>query len=264
MKSGSSIAAALQKVALLHRMRAFTLTLLSFIVASAAFAAQPYLRLGAGFERSDDTTQRDRDCAATAPPALFGCGTGLDDRPFGARGDFGRTKAWELAGGFELTKRSRIELGATHRGDLELDAQSNFLGVTAEQPVKASARATTALLTGSVDIGRLFVTAGAGLSRNELGAVTYSFPGIAPDAATITRGGDHTTFAWTAGAGTSIPLTERLLLDLTLRYSSLGTFQTRTGPATIVRPSRTFELEIAGTEASVKTLGVSASLRWRM
>jgi opacity protein-like surface antigen len=245
-------------------MRVFAVALLSLVVASAAFAAQPYVRLGAGFERSGDTTQRDRDCAATTPPALFGCGTGLDDRPFGARGDFGRTKAWELAGGLELTPRSRVELAVTHRGDLELDAQSNFLGVTAEQPVTANARATSALLTGSVDIGRIFVTAGAGLSRNELGAVTYSFPGIAPDATTVTRGGVHTAFAWSVGAGASIPLTERLLLDLALRYTSLGTFQTSSGPATIVRPSRTFELDIAGTEASVKTLGVSASLRWRM
>ena len=245
-------------------MRAFVLVLLSLTVASVAVAAQPYVRLGAGFERSGDTTGRDRDCAATTPPALFGCGAGLDGRSFGARGDFGRTKAWELAGGFELTRRSRIEIAVTRRGDFELDAQSNFLGVTAEQPARANARSTTALLNGSFDAGPLFFTAGAGLSRNELGTVTYAFPGIAPNAVTITRGGAHTAFAWTAGAGTSIPLTEHLLLDLDLRYTSLGTFRTKSGPATIVRPTRTFELDIAGTEATATTLGASASLRWRM
>lgn len=245
-------------------MRPLAPVLLSFLVASTTFAVQPYVRLGAGFERSDDTTLRDRNCGATTPPALFGCGAGLDGRPFGARGDFGRTKNWDLAAGLELTTRSRVELAVTHRSDFELDAQSNFLGVTAEQPVTANARATTALLAGSLDIGRVFFTAGAGLSQNQLGAVTYSFPGIAPDAVTITRGGVHTALAWTAGAGTSIPITERLLLDLDVRYTSLGTFRTRSGPATIVRPSRTLKLDIAGTDASVATFGVGASLRWRM
>ncbi len=245
-------------------MRALGIALLLLLVANPATAAQPYFRFGAGFERSNDTTQLDRDCSATTPPALFGCGVGIDGRALAARGDFGRTTAWELAGGLELTTRSRIELTLTHRGDLALDAQANFLGVTAEQPVKANARATSALVTGTFDAGRLFITAGAGVSRNELGAVTYAFPGIAPEAATITQGGTHVAFAWTAGVGKSIPITERLLLDLALRYTDPGSFRTNDGAATIIRPNRTLTLDIAGTNAQASTVGVSASLRWRI
>ncbi len=130
--------------------------------------------------------------------------------------------------------------------------------------VAAEARATSALLAGLAGIGHSFLSAGAGVSRNELHAVTFAFPGIAPDAATIARGGVHTAFAWTAAAGTSIPLTDGVLLDVTLRYSDLGTFRTSSGPATIIRPARTFELEIAGTDAEMRTVGISVSLRWRM
>jgi opacity protein-like surface antigen len=244
-------------------MRLLSLSLL-LVPAITLTAGEPYLRFGTGFDRSRDTTQRDVDCAATTPPALFGCGDGLDGRPFGARGGFGRTMTWDLAGGLELTPRTRVELALTHRGDLDLDARSNFLGVSEDQPVHAHGRASSALLLASVDAGRFFVTAGAGLSRNELGAVTFSFPSIAADAVTITQGGTHTSFAWTAGAGTSIPLTPRLLLDLALRYTGLGTFRTRAGNATIVRPNRIIDIPIAGTEAKASTLGVSASLRWRL
>jgi opacity protein-like surface antigen len=244
-------------------MRALFFSLLCF-AATVAHAAKPYLRLGTGFDRSRDTTQRDIDCAATAPPALFGCGDGLDGRPFGARGDFGRTMTWDLAGGLELTPRTRAELALTHRNSLDLDARSNFLGVSEDQPVHAHGRASSALLSGSVDAGRFFVTAGAGVARNELGAVTFSFPSIAADAVTITQGGTHTSFAWTAGAGTHIPLAPRLNLDVAIRYTDLGAFRTNEGSATIVRPNRTLILPIAATEAKARALGVSASLRWRL
>lgn len=245
-------------------MRSHLLAVLLILAATTANAVQPYLRLGLGAERSQDVTQRDRNCGDIAPPALFGCGSGPDGRTFGARGDFGRSFLGEVAGGFAIAPRTRLELALAHRGDLAFDAQSNFLGVAGEQPVHASARSTSALLTGFLDIRRVFVFAGAGAARNTLGTVTYAFPGIAPNAVTIAQGGTHTAFAWTAGAGMNVPLSNRLSLDLALRFTDLGAFRTRSGPATIIRPTRSFTLDIAGTEAHARTLGLVASLRWRL
>ena len=245
-------------------MRCVSIAFLLLIVSSIAFAATPYVRAGAGFDASRDTILRDRDCSATSPPALFGCGAGVDGEPLAARGDFGRTPSIDLAAGLELTSRTRVELALTHRDALDLEAEANFLGVAGDQPVQANGRATSALASGFLDIGRFFVGAGAGVSRNELGAITYMFPAIAPDAVTITRGGTHTAFAWSAAAGTSIPLTDRIVLDLALRYADLGTVRTDAGAATIIRPTRTLRLDIAGTRADVKTAGVTVSVRWRL
>ncbi|HYO77326.1 MAG TPA: hypothetical protein VE010_12755 [Thermoanaerobaculia bacterium] len=217
-----------------------------------------FVRAGAGMERSRDTIVRDRDCSSTQPPALFGCG-------FGARGDFGQAPAFELAAG--LGTRARVELAIAHR-PLELEAQSNFTGVTGAQNVTTEGRSISALISGTLDLApqtwrvRPFVTAGAGVARNSTGPVVYAFPGIGAEAVTITRGGAHVNPAWTAGAGAAFALTDSLALDLTFRHTSLGTMRSPRGIATIVRPTRTLELEIDETRADVVTRGVILSLRW--
>jgi opacity protein-like surface antigen len=232
------------------------LILLALFAATPAFAASPFFRLGAGLERGGDTIVRDRDCTSTAPPALFGCG--ID-----ARGDLGRTMSWNAGAGYAFND-TRIELALTHRPDLELDAQANFLGVTADQPVDARVRSTSAMLQASRQFGWFFVDAGVGIARNTIGETRYAFPSIAADAVTITRGGTHDAFAWSAGAGVSFPLSERLALDVEVRHSRLGEVRGDAGLATIIRPTRTLELEIDATRAELDTTGVFASLRWRM
>lgn len=233
-------------------------------------AAPPlYVRAGAGYDESGDTIVRDLDCSATAPPALFGCIDGPDGRSLGARGDFGETEAVDLGVGWEVSPRSRIELALVARPGLSLDAEANFLDVTEEQPVTADAESLAAFVVLAYDLGpeswrvRPFVAAGAGAARNEVDEVTYAFPGIAPGAVTVTQGGSHTDFAWTASGGLAIPLGESSTLDLTIRYSDLGEVRTDAGEATIVRPTRTFTLDIAGTRADLETLGVGLSLRYR-
>ena len=51
---------------------------------------------------------------------------------------------------------------------------------------------------------------------------------------------------------------------MALRYTELGKMKTDDGSATIIRPSRTFMLDIAGTRAALRTIGVSVSLRFRL
>ena len=229
---------------------------MAVFVAMPAFAASPFLRLGAGFERAGDTIVRDRDCTATAPPALFGCG--ID-----ARGDLGRTASWTAGAGYERDA-TRFELAITHRPNLQLDAQASFLGVSEDQPVDARVRSTSAMVKAARRFGWFFVEAGAGVARNTIGRTRYAFPSIAPDAVTITAGGTRHAFAWTVGAGVTVPVTTRLALDVAMTHARLGEVESEAGPATIVRPSRTFTLDIAGTRAKVQTTGITASLRWRL
>lgn len=238
---------------MIRRLALLTVLALTSVTASAA----PFVRFGTGLDRTRTAVLRDRDCTSTAPPALFGCG-------FEARGDFSRTASFTLGAGVELPHHARVELELTHRPGLALDATANFTGVTGDQPVNADAHATTALAIATIDVHRFFVSAGAGVSRNELDAVTYAFPGIAPNAVTITRGGTHDAFAWSVAAGTTFPITPRLDLDLALRYTSLGDFTTDAGRATIIRPTRTLELEIDDTRAPVRAAGVTVSLRWSL
>ncbi|HEX8254516.1 MAG TPA: hypothetical protein VF846_15335 [Thermoanaerobaculia bacterium] len=233
--------------------------LVLFLFSTQLFGSpRTYVRAGAAVERGRTTTVRDRDCNSTQPPALFGCG-------FGARGDFGQNPSLEIA--FGLGTRARVEVAIAHR-QLELDARSNFTGVSGAQIVTAEGRSISALVSGTLDLAphiwrvRPFVTAGAGVARNSTGPVVYAFPGIGPEAVTITRGGAQVNPAWTAGIGAAFALTDSLTLDLTFRHTTLGTMRSPRGTATIIRPTRTLELEIDETRADVVSRGVLLSLRW--
>ena len=244
------------------------ISLATLVLASLPLSAQPYMRAGIGIERSGDITLRDVDCSSTQPPALFGCGNGPDGLTFGARGDLGTGAAFEIAGGHEAG-RIRFELGLVARSGFTSEAEANFTGVTGSQTVHADVRALSAMLFGALDVApahwrvRPFVTAGAGVSRNETGRITFAFPGIAPEAVTILRGGTETSFAWRAGAGVSVALDDNLTLDLAAYYTDLGEIRTEHGNATIVRPNRRLTLDIAAIEAQLQTTGLSVSVRQR-
>lgn len=233
-------------------------------------APRVYVRAAAAYEAAGDTTVEDLDCASTDPPALFGCVSGADGRALGARGDFGESAAFEIAGGVELGRRTRLELALAGRPDLDLDAEANFLGVEGEQPVRADAESLSALLLVTLDLGRRdwrlqpFVAAGAGLARNEIDEVTYAFPGLGPQAVTVVRGGEHDDFAWTAAAGASYRLAESAFLELAVRYTDLGEVRTDAGEATIVRSRGPVTLDVAGTRADLETTGVTLGLRYRL
>ena len=224
-------------------------------------AAQPYLRAGAAFERGSDSTMRDVRCRNSQPPALFGCG-------FRADGELGRGVVPELAVGLEVSPRSRFEVALSRRA-FDLEANSNFTGVTGPQPVTSEIRSIALMVQGAVDLApsswrvRPFVTAGAGLARNTLDEVVFAFPSIGPNAVTITPGGTYLDLARTAGAGVSVPLSSALTLDLAYRWTDLGDARTDVGGATIVRPTRELTIDIDATRTDLQTSGVSVSLRWR-
>jgi opacity protein-like surface antigen len=224
-------------------------------------AAQPYVRAGAAFERGGDSTMRDVRCRNSQPPALFGCG-------FRAQGELGRGVGPELAVGLEVSSRSRFEVALSRRA-FDLEASSNFTGVTGPQPVTSDVRSIALMVQGAVDLApaswrvRPFVTAGAGLARNALDEVVFAFPSIGPEAVTITPGGTYTDLATTAGAGVSVPISASFTFDLAYRWADLGDARTDVGAATIIRPTRELTIDIDATRADLQTSGVSLSLRWR-
>ena len=231
-------------------------------------ARGPYLRLGAGLQWPEPSALKDQRCSSTSPPALFGCGSGDDGRSLGAYGGFDQAPVVDAAIGYRWTSWLRTEALLHWSPQLNVSAQSNFLGAGSNQPVSASGNGLAGFGVLYVDgpslaTVRPFIGAGLGAARTSLSDVTYRFPAISSDAVTVTSGGRSTSFAYLLTAGVSIPVSERLDLDLAYRWTDLGTVKTNAGSAKLVRPAGRSKLAIAGTEIDLQTQAVVASLRFR-
>ncbi len=231
-------------------------------------ARGPYLRLGAGVQWPETSALKDQRCSSTSPPALFGCGSGDDGRSLGAYGGFDQAPVVDAAIGYRWTSWLRTEALLHWSPQLNVSAQSNFLGAGSNQPVSASGNGLAGFGVLYVDgpslaTVRPFIGAGLGAARTSLSDVTYRFPAISSDAVTVTSGGRSTSFAYLLTAGVSIPVSERLDLDLAYRWTDLGTVKTNAGSAKLVRPAGRSKLAIAGTEIDLQTQAVVASLRFR-
>ena len=241
----------------------------SFVLASpGAQEPGPYLRLGAGVQWPETSALKDQRCSSTSPPALFGCEQGDDGRSLGAYGGFDQAPVVDAAVGYRWTPWLRTEALLNWSPQLNVSAQSNFLGAGPNQPVSSSANGLAGFGVLYVDgpslaTVRPFVGAGLGAARTSLADVTYRFPAISSDAVTVTSGGSSTSFAYLLTAGVSIPVSERLDLDLAYRWTDFGTVKTNAGSAKIVRPAGRSNLEIAGTEIDLQSQAVLASLRFR-
>ena len=228
----------------------------------------PYVRMGVGLQWPDFDVLQDQNCAGSDPLALFGCGQGDDGRGLGAYGEFETGAVVDAAIGYRWTTWLRTEALMHWSPHLELNAQSNFLGAGTNQPVTATGYALAGFGVIYVDGPSLasmrpYVGAGLGASRTQLGDVTYRFPGISQNSFTRARGGSASSLAYLLTAGVSLPLSERLDLDLAYRWTDLGTVKTRAGTARIQRPNRKLNLEVGGTDLDLKSQSVLASLRWR-
>ncbi len=240
-------------------------------LAIPAGAAGWYLRGTLGFEWSLAADYSDGDARATNPPALFGVGPGNDGRQIGAYGDFGRFPLVEGAIGKQILPWLRSEMAIAYRRDMKYRGQANFRGVPGEQPVSASADSFSGMANLFLDIVGLFgvklgrfqpyLGAGAGLSHNRLGEMTYVFPGN-PGAhkVTITPAGNKTDIAFMASVGTGITLADRTILDISYRYTDLGRVYTDAGKAFLNNiPAG---IDIAETWAPLRTHGIFTGLRY--
>jgi len=262
------------KLILVVIMRLTLLSLSLFLAASQAAAEEmrPYLRAGLGVDMSGDTTFRDGDCASTIPAALFGCVDGDDGKPIGAYGDFGSSIMLEAAAGLELTHFLRVEAAFSYRPGFAFDGNANFLSSGREQPVSGEVNqmgvmgfAYLAPLAAMGVEAKLqpFLGAGLGISRNEIGKMTYDFPERPQPRYSVTPDGSRTDFAWAATAGLSYEVSDELLLDLAWRYSDFGKVETEAGILFNQFSTRTLDIPIGKTEADLTSHSVSLSARWR-
>jgi opacity protein-like surface antigen len=226
-----------------------------------------YGRLGLGYDWPEGSRYRDADCASTVPPALFGCGDGADGRQLGAVGDFDPTAVLDAALGYRVNDWLRAEALLSWRPTMDVHGQSNFLGAGSNQPVSGWVSSVAGFGVAYLDLPRFgqvrpFLGAGLGVAHNRMGAMTYQFPSLSATATTTTAGGSSTDLAYLLTAGLSIPLGDRVDLDLAYRYTDLGLLQTDSGQATVVRAAGTRSLAIAGTQADLQTHGVTLSVRY--
>ena len=256
-----------------HNMKKFVLLFAVLLVNSAAIPAEAagwYLRGTLGFEWSLSADYLDADATAKNPPALFGTDPGRDGRPIGAYGDFGRFPLLEAAVGKQILPWLRSELAVAYRTDMQYRAQANFRGVPGEQPVSASVDSLSGMANFFLDIAALFsvnlgsfqpyMGGGVGVAHNRLSEMTYDFPSN-PGAhkITITPSGKKTDIAFMAAVGTGIALSDRILLDISYRYTDLGRVQTDAGKAYLNNiPAG---IDIAETWAPLRTHGVFAGVR---
>ncbi len=227
----------------------------------------PYVRGGGGFDWSRDTRLRDDNCASTQPPALFGCGAGVDGSSLGARGNFGRNDVVDGALGYRISPQWRVEALMSYRTRVDFSGNANFLNVAGDQPVSARGNALSGFAVGYYDlplIGRVqpFVGAGLGTTRNRTGGMQFLFPGLGPEAATLTSSGRLTDFSYLVTAGAAVSLRDGLTLDFAYRYSDLGDMRTERGPAAIIRGPSNNLLDIGGTKASLEAHGITVNLRF--
>ncbi len=230
-----------------------------------------YWRAGLAYMDSLSTRFHDRDCTSEHPPALFGCRAGVDGRPIAARGDFGDGVALEVGAGYRFTASLRGELVLGYRDGLEFDGAANFLNVPGEQPVTADMRSWSLMAKGYYDFPTLktpgtlevqpFVGGGVGFSRNRLDDLTYRFPGLGNHRATVVTGDTVDSLAWEVSLGLAVPVGEHASLELDYAFTDLGEVQSAAGPAMILRNSGDIALDIAGTEADLRTRAIR--LGWR-
>ncbi len=226
-----------------------------------------YARLGVGLDAPDSDRFRDDDCSSTEPPALFGCVNGDNDQRIGARGEFDRSTVIDASLGYRFNSWLRAEALMSWRPSIDFSGQSNFLGAGPNQPVHGSASSLAGFGVAYVDlprVGRLqpFLGAGLGVARNRLDSMRYAFPRLAANASTTTPGGSSNNLAYLLTAGLSLPLSNRLDLDLAYRYTDLGQAQTGRGEAEVVRSSGSRRIAIGGTRANLQSHGVMLSLRY--
>ncbi|MDE0063051.1 MAG: hypothetical protein OXU72_09710 [Gammaproteobacteria bacterium] len=85
-----------------------------------------------------------------------------------------------------------------------------------------------------------------------------------PRTTTVVPGGSRGGFAWTVTAGVATALSARTTLELSWRYSDLGTVQTGRGPGRVTWNDGSREplrLVLAETRADLKGHGLRLSLR---
>lgn len=244
--------------------------LLAFPASAESWLEHGYIRGSLGYEKSATADFSDAQCASTKPPALFGCGAGVDGKSLGTKGDFGHGRIAEIALGIRLSPLWRTDISLTKHSGLDYQGNANFRAVGINQPVTGSAETTTALLnlyldlatlTGSRGSIRPYFGVGTGVSRNRLGTLNFSFPenpGL--HRTTLTPKGTHTEFAYSVMLGAEMALSRQVFIDAALRYTDLGEIGSDQGDMRmnhVAAPIRINEIK-----SRLRTTGLTIGIRY--
>jgi opacity protein-like surface antigen len=229
-----------------------------------------YFRAAAGAIGGQDADFSDENCASKSPPALFGCGPGRDGRSLGTDGDFGTYLMLELAGGRYLNQWLRTDLSVHFRPNMKYSGSANFLNVSGPQPVSTTAQSLGVMANIFVELAPLFdlshtrwhpyLGAGLGISRNKLDNVKYRFPEAQNHRLSITPSGTRWDAACHLTAGLGFIVTEKWVLDMSIRYEDLGSVETDRGKMYMDHIDGA--IDIAKTEADLKGFGALVGLRY--
>ena len=221
-------------------------------------------------DQSGDATFEDPDCTRQKPYALFGCGLGVDGRPYGAYGDFGTSALFEAAVGLALTDYLRIEAAVDYRPGLAFKGNANFAKSGFDQPVSGEVTQAGAMAFAFLEpltaLGvasplQPFVGFGAGISRNEIGQMTYDFPELDQPRYSVTPDGTNTDFAWAVTGGVTYKASDRLSIDFAYRYSDLGKIETSAGTLFNQFSNTTLDIAILPTRTELTTQSLIISAR---
>lgn len=249
--------------------------------AEPAVGYVPYLSLGMGVIRSADTRFFDGDDAGNA--ALYGSGDRFD------AGAVDNGPQVHLAAGVRTPSGVRLQLEAGLARSLDYRGNTNYRNSGTRQPAAADVDAWQVLLSGLYEFQgweiapgralRPFVGVGVGLTGYRLTGYVQRFPDPDDPSGYLRRGpgGEVPSTALPGGsgrnlgtmltAGVSIPIRERLHLDLAYRYADAGEISTEVGDIAIVRyrqdrTKREIQVPINETSAEFRTHSLLANLRF--
>jgi len=143
-------------------------------------------------------------------------------------GDLGTGMVLDFGVGHEITDDFRLDLTFNYRLGHEVNTYTNRIdtGGSAKGWLNSygmMANATYDVVTfkmGNMDI-KPYVSGGVGLAVNDLNDVRITVDGIP----TRLKGKQKLDFAWQAGGGVGIGLSDTVTLDAGYRYSDLGSFE---------------------------------------
>ena len=243
-----------------------------------------YFSLGLGTVFAEETRFTDNDRADSGLPKLYGNPNTYTD------GNFDAGIQWRIGVGYRLMPalRAQVEFGMAN--GLDYGGNANYRRSGAHQPSEAELDTRQFLLAGFYDFPswkaasslRLqpYLGAGAGITDYDLEDFVQRFPAPDDPQGYLRRGGDGEIpltrlppgdgqeFTWMVSAGVVIPVTKRIRLDLSYRYTDAGEITTDVGEITIERyrqdGSRREDLliEIDKTVAELKTHALLAMFRF--
>ena len=253
--------------------------------ASAAEPTEDGLYLGAGLAALSFEGVRFTDGETAGNPRLYDAPDFFDD------GDIGTGIRWHLAVGRRLTDslRGQLELGLT--GSLDYRGSTNYRNSGDRQPSRATLSTRQFLLAGFHDFSpwsfgrglqiRPYLGGGVGVTHYRVKDYVQSFPSPNDPDGYLRRGPDGEVpitrlpngsgyrSTWMLTAGFDIPITDRIRLDLSYRYTDAGQVGTDVGDIHIVRyrddgSRRDIPVRIDPTVTDLRTHALMATFRFAL